>query len=133
MDRNNTKYRISYIDFLKTIGLICIILAHLKTPSWILILRSFDVQLMVILSGLLANQSSIVNSYTYIFKRIKRLVIPTYIFLTVWFICLSLLGKIYNYKYYLASYALSRYGIGYVWIILIYLYISNTSIQKNKQ
>jgi surface polysaccharide O-acyltransferase-like enzyme len=31
-------------------------------------------------------------------------------------------GNHYSLKYYIASYCLTRYGIGYVWIILIYLY-----------
>ena len=31
-------------------------------------------------------------------------------------------GELQGWKYYIASFCLTRYGIGYVWIILIYLY-----------
>lgn len=49
--------RIGYIDFLKTLGLLLLILAHVDAPAFILQLRCFDVPLMVILSGILAKDS----------------------------------------------------------------------------
>ena len=54
MSNNN---RIAYVDFLKIIGLSCIILAHVNPPAWIMMLRSFDVPLMVIISSILAELS----------------------------------------------------------------------------
>lgn len=36
--------RISYIDFLKFVGLTGIIIAHINPPSWTILLRSFDVR-----------------------------------------------------------------------------------------
>ncbi len=126
--------RIEYIDFLKTLGLLLLILAHVDGPAFLLQLRCFDVPLMVILSGMLAR-----NSYRrylakkkpehplfdrgYLLKRIVRLLIPTYIFLTIFFIIMATLGKTYTVRDIIYSYLLqsgSR-GIGYVWIILVYL------------
>ena len=49
--------RIEYIDFLKFIGLTGIIIAHVGSPNWIMMLRSFDVPLMVIISSFLASYS----------------------------------------------------------------------------
>jgi len=92
-------------------------------------LRSFDVPLMVIISSLLASYS--INKYKndrksiyqYYISRFKRLVFPTWLFLIFYFIFRILLTKkIMNIKYYLATFLLTRYGLGFVWIILIYLY-----------
>lgn len=68
--------RIDYIDFLKFIGLTGIIIAHVGAPDWAIMLRSFDVPFMVILSALLGekslqkhyeNGSSSMNHYIWIF------------------------------------------------------------------
>ena len=121
--------RISYIDFLKFIGLTGIIIAHVNPPSWAMLLRSFDVPLMVILSSILASRSFAKYSETrssaiaYYVSRIKRLVIPTWIFLVFYFsYSFVVTGQRASTKYYVDSFCMTRYGIGYVWIILIYLY-----------
>ena len=119
-----------YIDFLKVIGLTGIIIAHVGSPSWAMMLRSFDVPLMVIISSLLAEKSykkygdkGLLSARQYFVSRIKRLVIPTWIFLTFYFVIFALFsGRFQSVEYYIASYCLTRYGIGYVWVILIYLY-----------
>lgn len=53
----DTRARISYIDFLKFIGLTGIIIAHVGSPSWAMMLRSFDVPFMVVLSSILGEKS----------------------------------------------------------------------------
>lgn len=53
----NTMKKYPYIDFLKLVGLFCIILAHVGPPAVVMQLRNFDVPLMVILSGMLAANS----------------------------------------------------------------------------
>lgn len=122
--------RLNYIDFLKVLGLTGIIVAHVGSPSWVMMLRSFDVPLMVILSAILGEKSyrkyediSITSAKQYFSSRVKRLVIPTWIFLTLYFLLFDVFsGHFHKMGYYIASYCLTRYGIGYVWIILIYLY-----------
>ena len=121
--------RISYINFLKFIGLTGIIIAHVGPPSWAFMLRSFDVPLMVILSSILASRSfakySAANASAadYYISRVKRLVIPTWIFLLFYFLYSFITtGQRASIKYYIDSFLLTRYGIGYVWIILVYLY-----------
>ena len=121
--------RIAYIDFLKFISLTGIILAHVGSPNWVMMARSFDVPLMVILSAMLA-----VNSYRkyegkkhglirYYWGRVKRLVLPTWIFLLFFFFLFFLVTKKpFALNYYTASFCLTSYGIGYVWVILMYLY-----------
>lgn len=128
--RKFDRQRISYIDFLKFIGLTGIILAHVGSPKWIMMLRSFDVPLMVILSSFLGEKtfrkyerSSAHPFRDYYLSRIQRLIIPTWCFLLFYFaLSYLLLGDRYGILYYIASFCLTRYGIGYVWIILIYLY-----------
>lgn len=121
--------RISYIDFLKFIGLTGIIIAHVDPPHWIFMLRNFDVPLMVILSSILASRSfakyskSKASAVNYYISRVKRLVIPTWIFLLFYFLYIFIVtGQRASINYYIDSFLLTRYGIGYVWIILIYLY-----------
>lgn len=122
--------RLPYIDFLKFIGLTGIIIAHVGSPSWMMMARSFDVPFMVVLSSLLANRSyeklltSGATVKDYYLSRFKRLVFPTWIFLLLYFSISFVFkgGHTESIKKYIASFALTRYGIGYVWIILIYLY-----------
>ncbi|SFD00358.1 acyltransferase family protein [Butyrivibrio sp. YAB3001] len=128
-ESNQVKGRLYYIDFLKCIGLTCIIIAHVESPSWLMMLRNFDVPLMVILSAILAHKSYLKNSKSktcvidYFKSRIKRLVIPTWSFLVFYFAFkLIVIGNIESGKKILASFLLTRYGIRYVWIILIYIY-----------
>ena len=130
MQKFDNRKRIGYIDFLKFIALTGIIIAHVDSPNWMMMFRSFDVPCMVILSAFLAERSyqkyetknfSTISKY-YI-SRIKRLVIPTWIFLCFYFFILIVFFKErYSIKIYVFSFFLTRYGIGYVWIILIYLY-----------
>lgn len=127
---NTVNSRIEYIDFLKFIGLTGIIIAHVGSPSWLMFLRSFDVPLMVVISAFLAEKSynkyKATNYSVYFFSRFKRLVIPTWIFLLIYFLIESILGIEHSFKYYIASFLCTRYGIGYVWVILIYLYSALT-------
>lgn len=120
--------RKTYIDFLKVIGLSGIILAHVDSPGVIMMARSFDVPLMVILSAILAadglqNSSlSLMDAWSYLLKRIKRLVVPTWLFLAFFFLLKAICGEVNKFSYYVYSFLLTRYGIGYVWIVLIYIY-----------
>lgn len=123
------KRRLYYIDFLKAFGLAAIIIAHANPPSILFAFRSFDVPLMVILSSYLARKSyrkykdtndGILNYYK---TRFARLVFPTWLFLIIYFIVVGLVVKdARSFDYYLKSFLLTKYGIGYVWIMLIYLY-----------
>lgn len=90
--------RFYHLDFLKTAGLLLIILAHVSPPAWLFAIRTFDVPMMVILSGILgkiAYERHISNkhgtSLEYILRRCKRIVLPTWIFCFGVFIPISLL------------------------------------------
>ena len=121
--------RIDYVDFLKVIGLAGIVAAHTGPPGWVIMLRCFDVPLMVILSAALGERSYGRRADAkkpvseYYFSRIKRLVFPTWIFLILFFLFQFLTERtVYSFRFYLDSFLLTHYGIDYVWIILNYLY-----------
>lgn len=119
------------IDFLRTLGLLCVILAHVSAPEIIMRLRGFDVVLLVFVSGLsfLASKGDKQNYIIYLKKRICRLVFPTWKFLCIFFVFFEILLLInpifpkFAIKDYLCSFLLLS-GIGYVWIIRVYLLIA---------
>ena len=125
---DNATKRIEFIDLLKVIGLIGIMIAHVESPEWALMARAFDVQLMVLISALLARKSyerRISKGGTagsYIIQRVLRLAVPTWIFLTFYFCIFAFFKGDHGLDYYVSSYLFSLYGIAYVWIILIYIY-----------
>ncbi len=78
------------LDILRGIALLCIILIH-TSPSSIFLqqIRNFDVPLMVFLSGvsyiLSCKKKSHFTYRAYFLKRFKRLILPTWIFLLIYF------------------------------------------------
>lgn len=85
--------RIYFIDYLKVLGLLLVILAHVQAPDFIMQVRSFDVTLLVFISAYLASiRNKNIGNMTYFTKRFKRLVFPTWIFL-----CIFLLFNLYFY------------------------------------
>ncbi len=118
--------RDSTIDFLRAIGLLLIILAHTDELNPLLFqLRNFDVPLMVIVSAL-----SFSAAYKpgrpympYVISRIKRLVLPVWLFLTGYFISIAIFDPASPDllpKPIIGSFLLLG-GIGYVWIIRVFV------------
>ena len=124
------------IDLLRFIGLVMIVFAHSDLPGVLFQLRNFDVPLIVLVSGMsfgLTFKGNI-SYFQYIQKRIKRLLFPTWIFLTIYFLCWPLLessatpnsgarGEI------LKSYLLMS-GFGgnrFMWIVGVFLLVAFVS------
>lgn len=124
------------IDILRCIAIIGIIIAHSEPNKIIFQIRNFDVILMVLLLGTsfyLSNKDYKEIKYVqYAIKRVRRLLIPTWIFLTVFFILflfISLESKVSYYfslKEVFLSYIMIN-GIGYVWIMRVFFLIALTS------
>lgn len=131
---DNSSKRIEFIDFLKVLGLFLIMVPHVEAPGWALMGRAFDVQLLVILSATLAKRSidrrlkSGESLGKYWGARVVRLVTPAWIFLSIYFALLFIKGERYSLGYYRDSFLLSLYGIGYVWIILVYIFTASWNI-----
>ena len=113
-----------YIDYLKVIGLLLVIMAHVSPPLIINQIRSFDVPLLVLISGYLAatsyKEGDIKN---YLYKRVKRLVFPAWIF-----ICIFLPVRIIAYNRPFIGEVLRELTfqrdsdmLGFLWVIWVYL------------
>ena len=114
------------LDFLKTVGLLCIILAHVNRPPFLFQLRNFDVPMMVLISGILAQISwertaVPIRPGQYITKRFIRLVVPTWIFLTFYFLYLYIKQALPEPVIILNTFLLAESGIGFVWIVSVYM------------
>lgn len=117
------------IDLLRFIGLSLIIFAHVSPPFFWFQLRNFDVPMMVMASGMAyalvtRGESPPLISIDYIAKRIVRLAFPVWLFLFFYFTLSFIFGTTtYTLKTVLESFLLIN-GIGYVWIIRIFLIIA---------
>lgn len=133
MTTNERNY--SY-DILKAFGIAVIVFAHCyPLPNWLNYLRNFEVILLVLISAIF--QFNKYGSITHvdrgiivdILKRLLRLIVPTWVFLTILFSGLLIVSAIlgtdfpYSLKIIIDSYAMIN-GIGYVWIMLVYCFIS---------
>lgn len=124
----NQLKRDTSIDILRFIGLSLIILAHVEPPHFIMELRTFDVPLMLFVSGLTFFNKKYSFSFQTFIKRCVRLLLPVYIFLTFYFLIIFVLKALsietdITLNKMIESYLLSG-GIGYVWIIRIFLIIA---------
>jgi peptidoglycan/LPS O-acetylase OafA/YrhL len=119
--------RDSQIDLLRFIALSLMILAHVYPPEWLFQLRNFDVPLMVLVSGMAFVQSHRSEKYSsYVWKRFKRLVLPSWLILTAYFLFIwvtSIHSEHQTFGTILGSYSLIG-GIGYVWIIRVLLLVA---------
>lgn len=128
--------RIDKIDFLRFLGLSLIILAHVQPPLWLSQLRNFDVPLMFMVMGMsfYITKQRHQSKLDYTISRFRRLVIPTWIFLALFFtvnesiaLILNLKGFTYNPIDIARAFALSL-GFGYVWVIRLFFIISVIAI-----
>lgn len=124
----NYTQRNNKIDWLRTIGTLLILLAHASPPEIIKNIRCFDVSLLLLLSGMSYELSRKKASFgTYVLERTKKLLLPMYIVMTLIFIgtyALSFLARtepMYSLRDYLYTLLLTNEGIGYVWIVKVYL------------
>lgn len=121
------------IDILRFVAIIAIIIAHTNPPSFVFQIRNFDVTLMVLLLGgsyYLSTSNKSINYPKYVYKRFKRLIFPTWIFLTSFFLFFFVLNFLlrggefhFSRKIVLESYT-SVDGIGYIWIMRVLFIVS---------
>lgn len=124
------------IDLLRLIGILLVILAHTKIIEQFntgFEIINFQVPLLVFVAALSATKSdfSIItwhDYFKYCFKRIKRLLFPCLIFITVYYFYCFVMGfyiknDVFEIKSIILSYLLIS-GFGYVWIIRILLLMS---------
>lgn len=115
-----------YIDFLRALGLLLLVVAHTWAPEWLANIRTFDVPLMVFISSICYKPLG--GYLAYCKRRFKRIYIPVFVFLSIFFIseviAYFFFGKprILPYTTILGSFMLlNSPSIGYVWIMRIFL------------
>ncbi len=82
------------LDYLKCIALLGLVIAHVSTNEFLLQFRCFDVNLLVIISAMLGcrgfarsgTENRPISIGRYYVKRFCRLVLPTWIFVTFYFL-----------------------------------------------
>lgn len=127
------------IDILRLVGLFCVVLAHVAPPMIIQQIRNFDVPLMVIVSGMAFSMSSnkARDFVPFAKKRFLRLICPCYLFLCLFFLYTFVLFLIANKEFPFSEKCmidsfLLLHGIGYVWIIRIFLIVALISFVCEK-
>jgi peptidoglycan/LPS O-acetylase OafA/YrhL len=133
IEKKSDRQRDIRFDILKSIGLICIIYAHIGSEDNIFFhIRRFDVPLMVIISGALYYYSASkkqISFWSYLQKRLPRLIAPVWLFLSFFFISaygvFNLLSQPYPFSQakIFETFILSV-GIGYVWIIRVFILVA---------
>ena len=116
--------RIVYLDYLKIIGLFFVILAHVSPPTFINQFRSFDVPLLVLVSGYLASKSYKSSSTkAYLWKRFKRLVLPAWIFCFIFLPIRICFLSIPSWEELIKEFTFQRDSdvLGFLWVIWVYL------------
>lgn len=118
------------IDFLRFIGLLLVILAHVQTPHWLHELRCFDVPMMLFCSGLTCKGRSFGNYWSYIWKRTKRLIIPSYVFVIIFYALFYseayITTKTFNFDrmdFINALLLRNDSMMGYLWVIKVFLLV----------
>ena len=121
--------RDTYIDFLRGIGLLLLVVAHTWAPITLTTIRTFDVPLMVIVSAMCYKpiKRDFQSIKSYLWKRFLRIYIPVFIFVNLFFtaiLCVeAYVGKnVFSVYQYIGSlFLLNAPSIGYVWIMRVFL------------
>lgn len=117
------------IDLMRLAGILLIILAHVNPPNVLFQIRTFDVPMMVFVSGMSYYYSGKTNVriVPYILSRFKRLVLPVWVFFSLFFSFIYAFGVTsftndLTIKTIILTFMLS--GFGYVWIIKVFLLVA---------
>ena len=118
------------IDFIRCLCTFLVILAHVNPPHILNEIRTFDVVSLTFISGISLHYSKYPGYYSFIKNKIKKLLIPTYITITIIFVFSFLYCDIFlNGNQLFDSFTIIKSyffygGIGFVWVLKIYLSIS---------
>ncbi len=117
------------IDILRFLGLTCIMLAHVAPPNGIFQLRTFDVPMMVFISGLSYAGRSFSDYGKFVKQRLLRLLFPVYTFVTCFFLIHLILVQLSVVPQIPINTIIGTYtlclnpSIGYLWIIRIFMIV----------
>ncbi len=116
-------------DLLKSIALVCIVLAHTTPapPKALFAFRMFDVPLLVLISGALFGlREKTPVWWKYALKRLWRFLAPTWIFFSAFFLVSYVLFRVlgwghpFSRQVVLETFLLGK-GVGFLWIVRVFL------------
>lgn len=119
-------------DLMRLIGVLIIIVAHSSPPDWLFQLRNFGTPLLIVGSALtyaLIYAHKTIDIKVFYTKRLSKLIIPAWIFLTFFFLFFLLVFRLLDKDYpfplgkIIGSYTFMG-GIGFVWILKIYIILA---------
>lgn len=119
---NKVASRDSSIDFLRVLGLCMVTIVHVNAPYSVELLAYCGVPLMVFVSGLCVNTSKVQFSWQVLLHRLKRLLVPLWFFLTIYWL---IFYRIVNPKFYEVVQTFAMLGVApYVWIIRVFIILA---------
>lgn len=129
---------------MRLLGVLIIMIAHSSPPAWLFQLRNFGTPLLIVASALTYSfiySSRSIDVVDFYQKRLKRLILPAWIFLSFFFFVFYIVTNLSNIDYPFSirkivfSYAFMD-GIGFVWILKVYIIlalITPFTLQLNKK
>lgn len=120
------KQRDIVIDGMRAMAMVLLFAAHSGFPGWFENWREFALVIFFFISGISFSLSSFTwskeNYWNYLKKRVFRLLVPLYIYLTLFFCLFHFIpGYDFSWKEIFLSYALTAGGILFVWVYRIFL------------
>ncbi len=126
------KHRNINLDLMRFLGILIIMIAHASPPEWLFQLRNFGTPLLIVISALTYAEvysERQIDLSTFYKKRLARLIIPAWIFLTFYFFMIFVASEFLHRNYpfspqkILESYTFYK-GIGFVWIFKVYIILA---------
>ncbi|MBU9711168.1 acyltransferase family protein [Evansella tamaricis] len=123
------------VDILRVIAIISIMITHSNPNTSINQIVAYDITLMVLLIGVsfyLYYQEKRIHYMYYIKNQFNKIVIPTWIFLTIFFILFYIISLIMNDSYYFNNLDWIHFifvylmvgNIEYIWIVKVFFLVS---------
>ncbi|HOO89728.1 MAG TPA: acyltransferase family protein [Syntrophales bacterium] len=117
---------------MRFLGVMIIMIAHAEAPEWVNQLRNFGTPLLIVASALsyaVVYKNRELSILPFLRKRLSRLTLPVWIFLTGFFLLCYLFSLIVGMNYpfdvrtIISSYMFYN-GIGFVWIFKVYIILA---------
>jgi peptidoglycan/LPS O-acetylase OafA/YrhL len=120
------------LDFLRFLGVLIIMIAHARPSSWFYQLRNFGTPLLIVASSLtyaFIYKNRSIDLIPFYKKRLSRLTIPAWIFLIFFFTFFYVVAILFEIDYPFTKTKMFHTflfyeGIGFVWILKVYMILA---------
>lgn len=119
-------------DLMRVIGILCIMIDHADPPGWLFQLRNFGTPLLVVTSALTYSyiyENKKMETVQFLKKRLKRLIIPVWMFLTFFFLLFLIISSIFKFSYPFNTTTIIhafffQKGFRFLWIFKVYIILA---------